>query len=76
VTLDEQGPRKLEALPLKLDYCHTRLAEQSDRGWVRRRFETACARLSTEVGFEGGRLVVTWPDSRPTSDVVRVRAET
>jgi hypothetical protein len=27
VTLDRRGPIRLEALPLKLEFCHTRLAE-------------------------------------------------
>ena len=30
LTLDAEGPVRLEALPLKLDYCHTRLASGAD----------------------------------------------
>jgi poly-gamma-glutamate synthesis protein (capsule biosynthesis protein) len=60
VTLDEQGPRCLEAIPLKLDYCHTRLAEGEDAAWIRRRFELACAMLGTEVSVQEERLVVVW----------------
>jgi poly-gamma-glutamate synthesis protein (capsule biosynthesis protein) len=59
VTLEEQGPVRLEALPLKLDYCHTRAADGDDAAWVRRRFREACARLA-DVREEEGRLVVTW----------------
>ncbi len=60
VTLEEQGPVQLEALPLKLDYCHTRGADGEDAAWIARRFRAACARLGTEVDEEEGRLVVTW----------------
>ena len=60
VDLDESGPSRLEALPLKLDYCHTRLAGGEDEAWIRRRFAQACAALGTEVCEEAGRLVVTW----------------
>src|ERR671936_2919120 len=49
VDLDESGPRRLEAIPLKLDYCHTRLAEGEDAKWIRQRFRRACAALGTEV---------------------------
>jgi poly-gamma-glutamate capsule biosynthesis protein CapA/YwtB (metallophosphatase superfamily) len=60
VTLDERGPHRLEALPLKLEYCHTRLATGEDAAWIRRRFRDACRELGTEVGEEAGRLTVTW----------------
>jgi len=59
VTLEKQGPVRLEALPLKLDYCHTRVADGEDAAWVRRRFQEACARLGTDVRHERDRLVVT-----------------
>ena len=62
VTLDERGPRRLEAVPLKLDYCHTRLATGDDAAWIRGRFRKACALLGTQVGEEDGRLVVSWAD--------------
>jgi poly-gamma-glutamate synthesis protein (capsule biosynthesis protein) len=58
VTLDERGPRALEAVPLALGYCHTRLADGDDAAWVRRRFRQACADLGTEADEHGGRLVV------------------
>jgi poly-gamma-glutamate capsule biosynthesis protein CapA/YwtB (metallophosphatase superfamily) len=60
VTLDEQGPLRVEAVPLKLEYCHTRLADGEDAEWIRRRFRTACAALGTEAAEEDGRLVVDW----------------
>lgn len=58
VTLDERGPRRLEALPLALGYCHTELARGDDADWVRRRFRAACAELGTDVEEADGRLVV------------------
>jgi poly-gamma-glutamate capsule biosynthesis protein CapA/YwtB (metallophosphatase superfamily) len=58
VTIDDRGPRRLEALPLELGYCHTRLATGDDAAWVVRRFRDLCARLGTEVRAEGGRCVV------------------
>ena len=61
VTLDEAGPRRVEAVPLKLDFCHTRLADGEDADWIRRRFTDACAAFATEVRDDGGRLVVDRP---------------
>jgi poly-gamma-glutamate capsule biosynthesis protein CapA/YwtB (metallophosphatase superfamily) len=51
---------RLEAVPLELGYCHTRLATGRDAAWIGRRFREACRALGTEVGEEEGRLVVTW----------------
>jgi poly-gamma-glutamate capsule biosynthesis protein CapA/YwtB (metallophosphatase superfamily) len=61
VTLDAAGPLRLEALPLKLEYCHTRLAAGEDAAWMRHRFRSACAALDTAV-VEGadGRLILKW----------------
>jgi poly-gamma-glutamate synthesis protein (capsule biosynthesis protein) len=55
--LDARGPRRLEAVPLKLDYCHTRLAAGEDAAWIRRRFAHACAELRTTVTEDEGRLI-------------------
>jgi poly-gamma-glutamate capsule biosynthesis protein CapA/YwtB (metallophosphatase superfamily) len=60
VTLGRQGATRLEALPLKLEYCHTRRAAGDDAAWIRRRFRDACARLGSEAHEEEGRLVVEW----------------
>jgi hypothetical protein len=60
VDLDHEGPARLEAVPLKLEYCHTRLATGNDSELIGRRFHEACHVLGTEVGEERGRLVVTW----------------
>jgi poly-gamma-glutamate synthesis protein (capsule biosynthesis protein) len=58
VELDRGGPVRLEAVPLRLDFCHTRLAAGEDAAWIRERFTDACARLGAEVGEDRGRLVV------------------
>jgi poly-gamma-glutamate synthesis protein (capsule biosynthesis protein) len=58
VTLDAQGPARLEAVPLMLEFCYTRLAEGEEAEWIRRRFRAACQALGASVGEEGGRLVV------------------
>jgi poly-gamma-glutamate synthesis protein (capsule biosynthesis protein) len=59
VDLDVRGPRRIEAIPLKLDYCQTRLATGEDQRWIARRFTAACAALGTEVDEHQGRVVVT-----------------
>jgi poly-gamma-glutamate capsule biosynthesis protein CapA/YwtB (metallophosphatase superfamily) len=61
VTLDEGGLRRVEAVPLKLDYCHTRLATVEEAAWIAHRFRTACAALGTEAVQDGDRLVVRTP---------------
>jgi poly-gamma-glutamate capsule biosynthesis protein CapA/YwtB (metallophosphatase superfamily) len=63
VTLDGRGPLRLEAIPLKLEYCHTRLAQGEDAEWIKLRFRTACRLLGTEAVEEGDRLVVSWPQT-------------
>jgi poly-gamma-glutamate capsule biosynthesis protein CapA/YwtB (metallophosphatase superfamily) len=60
VTLDARGPIRLEALPLKLEFCHTRLAAGEDADWMRRRFRAACATLGTTVQQAAGRLTIGW----------------
>jgi poly-gamma-glutamate capsule biosynthesis protein CapA/YwtB (metallophosphatase superfamily) len=60
VTLDAGGPLRLEALPLKLEFCHTRLAAGEDAAWMRRRFRAACAALGTTVEEAAHRLIISW----------------
>jgi poly-gamma-glutamate capsule biosynthesis protein CapA/YwtB (metallophosphatase superfamily) len=57
--VDLAGDR-LEAIPLKLEFAHTRLAEGKEAAWIRRRFVAACAKLGTNVRDEDGRLVTRW----------------
>jgi poly-gamma-glutamate capsule biosynthesis protein CapA/YwtB (metallophosphatase superfamily) len=63
VELEANGPTRLETVPLKLEYAHTRLAEGADAAWVRRRFRAACAALGTEVSEAAERLVLSWHDA-------------
>jgi poly-gamma-glutamate capsule biosynthesis protein CapA/YwtB (metallophosphatase superfamily) len=58
VELEPDGPRRIEAVPLKLEYAFTRLAREDEAAWVRQRFREACARLGTEVHEEDGRLAI------------------
>jgi poly-gamma-glutamate capsule biosynthesis protein CapA/YwtB (metallophosphatase superfamily) len=58
VRLDELGPRRIEALPLKLEYCFTRLATRDEAAWIAHRFRSACAALGTDATEEDGRLVI------------------
>ncbi|MBV6696755.1 CapA family protein [Kitasatospora aureofaciens] len=65
VTLDGPDPAhpvpvRLEAVPLRLDFCHTRLARGEEREWIRDRFTSACAEFGTDVGERAGRLTVDW----------------
>lgn len=60
LTLDQEGPIRLEALPLKLEYCHTRLADGAEAAWVRSRFTRACSEMGTRVSEDAGRLVIDW----------------
>jgi poly-gamma-glutamate capsule biosynthesis protein CapA/YwtB (metallophosphatase superfamily) len=61
VDLDDHGaPVRLEAVPLTLDFCHTRVATGDDAVWIRDRLRGACAELGTQVDERDGRLVVEW----------------
>jgi poly-gamma-glutamate synthesis protein (capsule biosynthesis protein) len=64
VTLDPR-PQRLEALPLALDYCHTRLATATgqEAAWVRQRFRRLCAEFGTQVKEKDGGLVIEWAES-------------
>jgi poly-gamma-glutamate capsule biosynthesis protein CapA/YwtB (metallophosphatase superfamily) len=59
VDLDAAGPTRIEAVPLALDFCFTRLAEGDDAEWIRRRLRAACEPMGTQVAAEGDRLVIT-----------------
>jgi poly-gamma-glutamate capsule biosynthesis protein CapA/YwtB (metallophosphatase superfamily) len=51
---------RLEAIPLKLEFTHTRFACGEDASWIKRRFIAACAALGMEAAEENGRLVTVW----------------
>jgi poly-gamma-glutamate synthesis protein (capsule biosynthesis protein) len=60
VTIDRAGLRHLEALPLKIAHCHTRLAAGAEADFVHRRFRRACAALGTDAIVRDGRSVIVW----------------
>jgi poly-gamma-glutamate capsule biosynthesis protein CapA/YwtB (metallophosphatase superfamily) len=57
--VDLAGDR-LEAVPLKLEFTHTRLATGADAAWIERRLRRASAAFGVEVTAVGGRLVARW----------------
>jgi len=50
----------LEAIPLKLEFTHTRLATGDDAAWITRRLTKASAAFGVEVTAVDGRLVARW----------------
>jgi poly-gamma-glutamate capsule biosynthesis protein CapA/YwtB (metallophosphatase superfamily) len=61
ITLDAGGPSRIEAVPLRLDFCFTALAEGADRAWIVDRFVRACAAFGTPVTVQDDRLVISAP---------------
>ena len=61
VDLELDGPRRIEAVPIRLEYACTRLAHGEEADWIRRRFREACAALGTEASDENGRLAIAEP---------------
>lgn len=60
VDIENDRPRRLEAIPLHLGYCRTEPATGDVAALIAARFTVACARLGTEVSQIDGRLVVHW----------------
>jgi poly-gamma-glutamate capsule biosynthesis protein CapA/YwtB (metallophosphatase superfamily) len=58
VSFDGRGPRELQAVPLKLEFCQTRLATTEEAAWISHRFRSLCCAFGTEVSEEDGRLVI------------------
>ena len=58
VEVKDAMPVRIEAVPLVLEFCYTRLADGQDRDWIRRRFVTACRELGTQVNVEGESLLI------------------
>lgn len=59
LTFDAAGvPCSIEAVPLRLTYCHTTLAHGEDARWVRRRLRQACLAFGTDVTERDGRLLL------------------
>jgi poly-gamma-glutamate capsule biosynthesis protein CapA/YwtB (metallophosphatase superfamily) len=58
VAVEAGRVERVEAVPLGLDYCRTRLATEDEARWIARRFRDACAAFGTEVDERDGRLVI------------------
>lgn len=60
VTFDGPVPTRVEAVPLALDHCHTRLADRDETAWISNRLHRACDALGTAVEERAGRFVIEW----------------
>jgi poly-gamma-glutamate capsule biosynthesis protein CapA/YwtB (metallophosphatase superfamily) len=58
VDLDNSGLRRVEGLPLKLDYCHTRLADGDDAAWIEGRLRRASEKLGSTARWANQRLMI------------------
>jgi poly-gamma-glutamate capsule biosynthesis protein CapA/YwtB (metallophosphatase superfamily) len=58
VTLDRAGPRRVEALPIRLDYCFTERADGEAYTWIAERFRSLCRELGTDGRERDGILTV------------------
>jgi poly-gamma-glutamate capsule biosynthesis protein CapA/YwtB (metallophosphatase superfamily) len=58
VDLEPDGLRRIEAVPIRLEYAYSRLARREEADWIRRRFREACAALGTEASEENARLAI------------------
>jgi poly-gamma-glutamate synthesis protein (capsule biosynthesis protein) len=60
VTFDGATPVRLDATPIALDHCMTRLADSGEAREVGDRFRAACAAFDTPVSHVGEHLVIDW----------------
>ncbi|MGH2756869.1 MAG: CapA family protein [Actinomycetota bacterium] len=58
VTITSGRVTQIEAIPLKLDYCHTTLASNDGATWIRERFSSACERFGTSIETHDDRLII------------------
>jgi poly-gamma-glutamate synthesis protein (capsule biosynthesis protein) len=49
VDLEADGPRRIRALPVALDFCFTRVASPAEADWIERRLRRLCAPFGTTV---------------------------
>ena len=61
VHIEGGQPRRLEALPIALEFCFTRAADGPDARWLRRRLVEACAALDTTATDDGSVVGVDLP---------------
>ena len=65
VTFTNGYATRVEAVPLALEFCFTRLAAPDERDWIVRRYHQACASLGTNTSVRGDRIVVEWDNAGP-----------
>jgi poly-gamma-glutamate synthesis protein (capsule biosynthesis protein) len=59
ISIDDRGPVELQAVPLAIERCRTRLADTAEAAWLEERLAAACVEWGTEVAVtDQGRLVV------------------
>jgi poly-gamma-glutamate synthesis protein (capsule biosynthesis protein) len=56
VELDRGGVKRIQALPLGLDYCFTRRASAAEEEWIVRRLRRLCTPFGTEVERSAGLI--------------------
>jgi poly-gamma-glutamate synthesis protein (capsule biosynthesis protein) len=58
VTINDHHIVRIEAVPLALDFCRTRLADRDEARWIARRLRRVCSEFGTDVVERRGRLVI------------------
>jgi poly-gamma-glutamate synthesis protein (capsule biosynthesis protein) len=58
VTIEGDRMVRIEAVPLALDFCRTRLADPNEARWIEHRLRRACSGFGTDVIARSGRLVI------------------
>jgi poly-gamma-glutamate synthesis protein (capsule biosynthesis protein) len=61
VTLDRAAPPRVEAVPIKVGYCATDLAEGEEARWIAERLRASCRRFGADVRAHHGWLEVSPP---------------
>jgi hypothetical protein len=57
VTLDATGPRRVEGVPLRLEFTHTRLADRHETAVLHSLLRERCASVGSSVRLDGDRFV-------------------
>jgi poly-gamma-glutamate capsule biosynthesis protein CapA/YwtB (metallophosphatase superfamily) len=57
VTLDAEGPRRVEGVPLRLELAYTRLADREETTLLHSLLQERCAAVGSSVRRQGDRLV-------------------
>lgn len=65
VTLDPDGPRRVEGVPVRLEFAHTRRATADERRLLHALLRERCAAVGSSVRSEGDRFVFDLGPSRP-----------